>query len=218
VQSPDVDAVLLIHAPTAFADAAGIAAAVCDAAEGAERSVFTCWVGGDAVRDARRVASSRGLPSYDAPERAIEVFLGIVQYGRNRELLMQTPPSVPAGFAPDSAKARRLVAGAALWTRPAAGRRGQGAARRLRPSRARVARVANPGSGRPGCRRTGLSSLLKISWSRTAALCASAGSSAIWVGSPGAQAARSLRPVCASARAALGARFQRAEDGAALGP
>ena len=110
LQSPDVDAVLLIHAPTAFADAAGIAAAVCDAAEGAERSVFTCWVGGDAVRDARRVASSRGLPSYDAPEKAVEVFLGIVQYGRNRELLMQTPPSVPAGFAPDSAKARRLVA------------------------------------------------------------------------------------------------------------
>jgi acetyl-CoA synthetase (ADP-forming)/acetyltransferase len=61
------------------------------------------------VAEARRIASQRGLPSYDAPERAIEVFLRIDEYRRNRELLMQTPPSVPEGFVPDVAAARRVV-------------------------------------------------------------------------------------------------------------
>ncbi len=84
--------------------------AIAEVAEGAVRSVFTCWLGGDAVQEARRIASQRGLLSYDAPEKAVEVFLGIEQYRRNRELLMQTPPSVPEEFVPDVASARCVVA------------------------------------------------------------------------------------------------------------
>jgi acetyltransferase len=51
--------------------------------------------------------------SHDSPEKAIAVFLGIVNYVRNRELLIQMPPSVAADFNPDLDAARRALAEAA---------------------------------------------------------------------------------------------------------
>ena len=110
LKGADADAVLLIHAPTPFFRSAEIAGAVCQAAEGAPHDVFACWVGGESAVEAQRLSAQRGVLSFDTPEKAVAVFLGIAQYRRNRELLRQTPPSLPADFAPNPAAARRVVA------------------------------------------------------------------------------------------------------------
>jgi hypothetical protein len=39
--------------------------------------------------------------AHDSPEKAIGIFLGIVNYERNRELLLQMPPSVAEDFVPN---------------------------------------------------------------------------------------------------------------------
>ncbi|HWH46462.1 MAG TPA: bifunctional acetate--CoA ligase family protein/GNAT family N-acetyltransferase [Burkholderiales bacterium] len=106
---PQADAVLLIHAPTAIVPSDAIAAACVPVARAAEQNVLSCWLGSAAVEKARRIFVEAGIPSYDTPEDAVYAFLKMEEFRRNRESLMQTPPSTPAGFSADTDKARNIV-------------------------------------------------------------------------------------------------------------
>jgi acetyltransferase len=112
LQDPQSDAVLLIHAPTAIVPSADIARAVVPLAAAASRNVIGCWLGGNALAEARRTWSSAGLPTFDTPEEAVQAFLQMAQYRRNQQLMLQVPPSTPAGPPADRAAARSAVHGA----------------------------------------------------------------------------------------------------------
>jgi acetyltransferase len=112
VQEPQADAVLFIHAPSAIVPSTEIATATAPVAKGSNRNVFACWLGGDAVRQARDTFAQAGIPTYDTPEEAVGAFLQVVQYHRNQELLMEVPPSKSADFAHDREKAQAVVGGA----------------------------------------------------------------------------------------------------------
>ena len=107
---PDTDAVLTVYSPSPFAPGAAVATAICEVVQHTERNVFTCWVGGNAMTEAQQIAAAHGVLSHDSPEKAIAVFLGIVNYERNRQLLAQMPPSVAEDFSPDLDAARSAVA------------------------------------------------------------------------------------------------------------
>ena len=107
VDDKDNDAILFIHAPTAIVSAADIANACAPLAKG--QRVLACWLGADAVAEARRIFEVAGIPCYDTPERAVSAFLQLAAYQGNQQMLLQTPPSVPRDFAPDAAAARSAV-------------------------------------------------------------------------------------------------------------
>jgi acetyltransferase len=109
LEDPQTDAILLIHAPTAIVPSADIARAVAPLAADARRTVIGCWLGGDALREARRVWETAGLPTFDTPEEAVHSFLQLVQYRRNQQLMLRVPPSTPPGKPADRAAARAAV-------------------------------------------------------------------------------------------------------------
>jgi acetyltransferase len=109
LEDPQIDAVLLIHCPTAIVPSADIARALVPLARNTSRNIFGCWLGGDALAEARRIWAGAGLPTYDTPEDAVEAFLRAARYRRNQQLLMQVPPAAPSGQEADRAKARELV-------------------------------------------------------------------------------------------------------------
>jgi acetyltransferase len=122
VHAPEVDGLLVMHAPTAVADSTGVAQAVADAVRGVTSPVLTSWVGGEAVAPARSLFAQAGIPTFDTPEAAIRAFLQLIQYRRNQQTLMETPPSVPTQFTVSSTAARAVVGEAlARITDPAAG-------------------------------------------------------------------------------------------------
>ena len=94
----DTDAVLTVCSPSPFAPSTEVAEAICTVSQQSERNVFTCWVGGSAMLEAQRIAAAKGVLSHDSPEKAIAVFLGVLNYRRNRDLLMQLPPSLAEDF------------------------------------------------------------------------------------------------------------------------
>ncbi len=108
--SSGVDAVLVVHAPTALVSGKDVAAAVCQAATQGRHAVFTCWPGGANAGEARAVAHACGVPAYTMPEKAISVFLGVAQYRRLHRLLLELPPSVAVDFEPDRARAGAMIA------------------------------------------------------------------------------------------------------------
>jgi len=106
---PTPQTVLLIYATTAIVDGAEIARAVIPVIRGARHTVLTCWMGGDSVVRARALCAEAGIPTFDTPEAAVAAHMQIAQFRWNQQSLMQTPPSVPEHFTPDTAAARRIV-------------------------------------------------------------------------------------------------------------
>jgi acetyltransferase len=117
-----VDAVLVIHAPTAVASVAAVAAACGPELETARCPALVCWLGGQEV--ASGVATEEPVvPVYSTPEEAVDSFLNLVHYSQSQALLTEVPPSIPEEPGADVATARAIVtdalaAGRALLTEP----------------------------------------------------------------------------------------------------
>ncbi len=109
--APEVDAVLVMHAPTAVASSEEAARAVVAASEDTpgKSNMLTCWLGRDAVEAARRTFNEAGIPTYETPGKAVRAFLHMVHYRHNQEILMETPPSVPTEFAPLITTAQGII-------------------------------------------------------------------------------------------------------------
>ncbi len=108
-------AILFIHAPSAIVPSADIARALLPLAAQRPARLLSCWLGEDAVDDARRLFRQSGLATYDTPEDAVRAFAMLVAYRRNQAQLIEAPPARTAG-APDhrddTAAARALIAAA----------------------------------------------------------------------------------------------------------
>ena len=109
IESRDVDALMVVHAPTAMASSTEAAEAVIQAATETRGTVLTSWMGGEQVAPARRLFAEAGIPTYDTPTQAVDAFMHLVRFRRNREMLMQMPLSKPAEFTPAADAARLLV-------------------------------------------------------------------------------------------------------------
>jgi acetyltransferase len=107
------DAVLVMNVQTAVAPAADIAATVAKvvAADRRKRStpktVLAAWVGTDA--SVTRTFSEASIPNFPTEDDAVRGFMHMVRYREARDALMETPPSIPTDFVPDTARARSIV-------------------------------------------------------------------------------------------------------------
>ncbi|MGE5548004.1 MAG: bifunctional acetate--CoA ligase family protein/GNAT family N-acetyltransferase [Solirubrobacterales bacterium] len=109
-EAPEVDAVMVIHAPNAMADGMEVAQAVIDAQKTYRGSLVTCWIGEAAAAPARRLLAEAGLPAFATIGSAIGGFRHLVHYRRNQDMLLETPPSDSADFRPAADEARSIVA------------------------------------------------------------------------------------------------------------
>lgn len=108
LKEPGIDGVLVVHAPASVNRAEECARVVVERAK-SRRLLMTCWVGASSVGLARDRFKEAQIPTYQAPGEAVEAFLRLAQYRRSQELLMETPPSIPEEFTPDTETARRVI-------------------------------------------------------------------------------------------------------------
>lgn len=109
---PASGALLFIHAPTAIVASADIARALVPLAqhqEGAPPRLLSCWLGDQAVAQARQLFQDAGIANFDTPEQAVSAFSMLVRYRRNQAELMEAPPALLADHHPDTASIRALV-------------------------------------------------------------------------------------------------------------
>ena len=118
----NVDALLLIHAPTALASTEAVARVCTPVLQKATRPAFACWLGAEGVR----LAGSAGpgaVPGYATPEEAVDAYLHVMRYHQVQAQLMETPTSQPEGPPPDTAAVRAIAtvalrAGRTVLTEP----------------------------------------------------------------------------------------------------
>ena len=111
-KDPGVDGILALNCPTAVTSSEEAAkAVVARVSSRRQPALLTSWVGDGAAKKARDLFAQHRVPTYDTPEQAVRAFMYLVRYRRNQDLLMQTPPSIPVDFQPETKKARRIIAG-----------------------------------------------------------------------------------------------------------
>ena len=107
-----IDALLVIHSPSAVAPGTESALALINAVKQHPRghyvSLLTNWCGEYSSQEARRLFSEAGLPTYRTPEGAITAFMHMVEYRRNQKQLRETP-SLPADLTVNTAQAHTLL-------------------------------------------------------------------------------------------------------------
>lgn len=109
LSDPGVDAILVMHAPTAIVPSIEPARAVIKAVRNSPKNILTCWSGGDAVQEARKAFAEAGLASYDTADAAVRAFAHMVDYRRNMQNLMETPDEMPEDLQPDQAAVRQVI-------------------------------------------------------------------------------------------------------------
>jgi acetyltransferase len=114
LRDPACDAALVLHCPTAISTGLDTARAVALAvARHPQSTVLTSWLGEHTARISRAELEQQRIPTYGTPEEAVNAFMQMVDYRHNQELLLQTPPSLPELFSPDTAAVRQVVEPAA---------------------------------------------------------------------------------------------------------
>ncbi len=113
----NIDAILVMNAPSAIAPPVTAARGIVDLVREAKLPILTSWLGGEAAGRARRIFAEANIPTYDTPENAVRAFMHMVQYRRNQEILTQVPPSAPTDFTPTPGAARSVIEKALLERR-----------------------------------------------------------------------------------------------------
>lgn len=112
LDSKDYDALLIIHAPSAAAPSSETAQQVIELTRrhprGKQVTLLTNWSGEFSSREARRLFTEAGLPTYRTPEGVVTAFMHMAEYRRNQQQLMETP-ALPIGLKMDTAQAHLLI-------------------------------------------------------------------------------------------------------------
>ena len=110
LEDKGVDGVLVLNCPVAIVSAREAAQAVIETiGDRRKPTVLTSWVGEGTAVEARRMFADHRIPTYDTPAQAVRAFMHMVDYRRNQDILMETPPSIPEDFTPDTDGARAIV-------------------------------------------------------------------------------------------------------------
>jgi acetyltransferase len=111
IANPDEDAILVMNCPTGLVAPDEASTAVRQSLDGERRvpPILTCWLGEATAQVARRQFAEAGVPSFETPDDAVRAFMHLVDYRRNQDLLMETPPAGAAIAETDRRAARALV-------------------------------------------------------------------------------------------------------------
>jgi acetyltransferase len=107
--TPEVGAVLVVHAPTGAADQSAIAA-LATSRRTMRVPMLVCAMGETTGAAHRRSLVEVGMPVFAAPEQAVRGFLHLVKDRRNRAAARELPSSTVLALAPDRDDVRRTFA------------------------------------------------------------------------------------------------------------
>jgi acetyltransferase len=87
---PNVDGVLAVLTPQAMTDPTAVAAKMASLTQELKKPLLCSWMGGNAVRDGRRIMNAASIPTHDYPDQAARAFVSMWERKRRLEWLAET--------------------------------------------------------------------------------------------------------------------------------
>jgi len=109
LDEPSANGILVIYTPQGNARPDEMAQQVAALVAGSDKPVMTVLMGGETVRNGRRIFSDAGVPTYETPEDAVKSYLGMYRYSKNLELLYETPSELAIDEAPPRHNLQAMV-------------------------------------------------------------------------------------------------------------
>lgn len=103
------DGILVILSPKPGMDSTAVAQVLVDLMPDIRKPLISCWMGEEQVGEARNLLNRAGIPTFRAPEAAVDAFSRIATFHLNQQLLQQTPPPLSEMAKPDIEGARILI-------------------------------------------------------------------------------------------------------------
>ncbi|WP_418642960.1 bifunctional acetate--CoA ligase family protein/GNAT family N-acetyltransferase [Vibrio chaetopteri] len=115
LDSEDIDALLIMHSPSATAEPSQTAHEVIETIQAHPKAkrfnILTNWSGEATAKEARLLFTRQGIPTYRTPESAVTAFMHLVEYRRNQWQLMETPTTTDSYSTEQLDKAHEWLAG-----------------------------------------------------------------------------------------------------------
>lgn len=120
LEAQEIDTLLVMHAPVGTVNAVEAAREVIETAKDCRDRLLTVWAGEYVAKDARKLFSDHGVPTFQTPEQAISAFAYYRRYQKNQEILLETPTLKRNDSTNARKKAQSLIEDS-LETHPAGG-------------------------------------------------------------------------------------------------
>ena len=105
----NIDALLIMNAPTAVASSMEAADSVINAVRQQTRHrkqmILASWLGNTTALEARRLFNKNQIPCYETPSDAVRGFMQMVRFQHNQTLLMESVPNLSVQFSPEKERA-----------------------------------------------------------------------------------------------------------------
>lgn len=92
LKDTEVNGLLIILAPQAMTRPTEVAESLAGLIKVKSYPIFVSWMGGKQMEMGRDIFNRAGIPTFDAPERAVRAFMNLYQYSKNLEILQEIPP------------------------------------------------------------------------------------------------------------------------------
>jgi acetyltransferase len=107
--NPDSDGLLVILTPQDMTDATGSAAQLTGLARGTGGPVLASWMGGPGVDGGTELLQKAGIPAFEYPDVAVQMFNYLWRSADDLRLLYETPALTDGGVGRDRARAARIL-------------------------------------------------------------------------------------------------------------
>lgn len=109
LKDPEINGILTIYTPQGATNPDELANTIAKIAGEGIKPIITVWMGGQSVQKAKQIILRNNIPAYDTPEEAVRTYLYMYRYGRNLELLYETPAELPVDQAPPKSNLKALI-------------------------------------------------------------------------------------------------------------
>lgn len=109
LKDPEVNGILVIYTPQGATQPDDLARTISEIARKAFKPILTVMMGGERVKTARDIFVRNDIPTYDTPEEAVKTYMYMHSYGRNLELLYETPAELPVDQMPPKSNLKALI-------------------------------------------------------------------------------------------------------------
>jgi len=106
-----VDALLVLFCPQRVTTPEAAAAAIIQIAQQHEKPMFTAFLGGASIIEARTILERADIPNFMTPEDAVEAMSFLVRFKRHQAMLLEAVPACPSVNFQDASKAVAIATG-----------------------------------------------------------------------------------------------------------